>query len=248
MRIIKLAVCDDADSFKTQLLELLFIFEKETGLKFEVDTWECGCELLNGLKNNRTSYDLIFSRIHLPDINGIKAATLLRHWNNHTPICFISSHTKYAFHAFEVGAIGYLQRPLQYCKLKELLQKTTDMVLWGDYKKKTSENYLRISSRHICMKINLADVLYIEKRKNQCSFRFHDREQLCYTSLCNIYRQLNDENKKRFVYIHQGYIANLDYIQNLFSNHVSFGAGIEAPVSRRHYRILKLLFFGEISK
>ena len=50
--------------------------------------------------------------------------------------------------------------------------------------------------------IDLEKVIYIEKRQDQCVFHLTDREQVCYDTFRNIYKQLDHQT---FMRIHYNY-------------------------------------------
>lgn len=70
----------------------------------------------------------------------------------------------------------------------------------------------KIKSGYEDVLIDLQNVIYIEKRRNQCVFHKRDEEICCYEPLKNVYERLDNDV---FMYTHQGYIANFNYIKEV---------------------------------
>jgi DNA-binding LytR/AlgR family response regulator len=79
---------------------------------------------LNGVAQLKTlKPDLVFMDINMPEISGLAVAQLI---NNLTKpkIIFTTGYKKYAHKAFELDAIGYLIKPVNYEKFLQAVHKT----------------------------------------------------------------------------------------------------------------------------
>ncbi len=111
--------------------------------------------------------------------------------------------------------------------------------------KKRKKRYLKIKSGYEDVLIDLQNVLYIEKRRNQCVFHKIDEEISCYEPLKNVYERLDNDV---FMYTHQGYIANFNYIKEVKKDVVCFGRGMEVPLSRKYHDQIKELHMNKIRR
>ena len=84
--------------------------------------------------------------------------------------------------------------------------------------------------------LDLQQVLYVEKSRNQCVIHMEESEVVCYETLKKLYERLD---KSKFYFTHQGFIVNFDKIKEVKKDTVCFGAGREIPVSRRYQSELR---------
>lgn len=59
-------------------------------------------------------FDLLFFDIEMPGMNGMRAAQILRERSVDCPITFVTSLAQYAVASWEVGAAGYLVKPVDW--------------------------------------------------------------------------------------------------------------------------------------
>lgn len=84
--------------------------------------------------------DLALLDIHMPEINGIELASLIKRRRPDTAIIFLTGHAQYAVEAFAVRASGYLLKPVA----KERLAEDVAYALSG--KKKRSDGQIVVQT------------------------------------------------------------------------------------------------------
>lgn len=115
----------------------VLLVEDDTALRFiysKMKTWsECGfsiaAEAANGkqaleiLENK--SFDLIFTDIRMPFVDGIEMLQKLHDNGNTIPVIFASSYDEfeYARQGLILGAFDYLLKPVEQKKLEEVLKR-----------------------------------------------------------------------------------------------------------------------------
>ena len=168
----------------------------------------------------------------MPELSGMEAAEELRRMGKNMALCFVTSFNEYALNAYQIDAIGYVIKPIQYLDLKNMMEKA-EMQYWN--RKKTGEaqkRYLEVMCERRSVIIDLEKVVYIEKRRNQSVFHLTDGEQICYDTLKKIYKRLYHDI---FMHIQQGFIAKYNDVKEALTARACFGSGMEAPLSRRDY-------------
>lgn len=245
MRKLNIAVCDDEEYYRNELKILLTAYKNETGYKLAVSEWESAASMLEATGSGGEDYDLIFLDVEMPDLSGIDAATRLRCIGKDTVICFVTAHKGYAYDAYGVDAIGYIAKPITYTDIKKIIEKTEMHLSYRHNRAAAEKRYLEITSGRTGIIMDLNKVVYIEKRRNQCVFHCTDGEHICYDSLRNIYSRLDHE---QFLYIHQGYVANFPHIKEVLRDHVCFGSGMEAPLSRRYYETVHQRYMDKVNR
>lgn len=240
MRKYVLAVCDDEEYYAEELYRYISTYGNERELDIVCDTYPSGKALLEKVENGE-SYDMVFLDVEMPEIDGIRTAVLLKQKLEFVVICFATSFDEYAMNAFELSAEGYMIKPVAYKKLKEVLDKALILLDYHKNREEAEKKYIEIEVGRGKEIIDVTKILYLEKRRNQCVFHFRDRELICYQSLVNVFKLLN---QNLFLYTHQGYIVNLDEIKQVGKEWVYLGEGVEVPLSRgkakevrqRHYK------------
>src|ERR1700730_18157425 len=103
--------------------------------------------------------DILFLDIQMPDINGIEFSRILNKKN--TAIVFTTAFSEYAVEGFNVDAIDYLLKPIEYDRFLKSVYKAKEYI---DYinNQEIQEGYIFVKSDYQMVKINLKDILYIE--------------------------------------------------------------------------------------
>ena len=146
---MRIAVCDDEEFYRDELSKMITVYGNETGQKLILDTWESGIALLDAVKGGDKDYDIIFLDIEMPELSGMEAGEELRRMGKNMALCFVTSFNEYALNAYQIDAIGYVVKPIQYLDLKKMMEKA-EMQYW--YRKKTEESIIYYN-------------LYIEKKR-----------------------------------------------------------------------------------
>lgn len=111
------------DDDKTTLELLTFQLESE---KFEVTTADSGNEGIELIKQHE--FDVILTDLHLPDISGIGLVKTSKEIAPHTEIIMITGDgsNDRAIEATKAGAFWYLEKPLDFDELFELIGKAVE--------------------------------------------------------------------------------------------------------------------------
>ncbi len=67
--------------------------------------------------------DVVLLDIHMPGMDGVHLAQLLRNQALPPAVVFVTAHAGYALQAFEVEALDYLTKPVRLERLQQALQK-----------------------------------------------------------------------------------------------------------------------------
>ena len=113
-----LVVEDEAQEAR-HLTDLLTRYGKQHGVEFKVTWHSSAMEMLS----DKGHYDLCLLDIEMPGINGMEAAGLLRTYDETIPIIFVTNLAKYAVKGYEVGALGFIVKPVSYGSLSLSLDR-----------------------------------------------------------------------------------------------------------------------------
>lgn len=241
MYTYELAVCDDEQLHIDTIISYMSAFESEERCQINVKSFLSGRALLAQMDQGDYVPDIILLDVDMPDGSGIEIARELHKRVEHQIICFVTAFEEYAFQAYEQHAIGYITKPIVYKKLKEMLHLAIVQV--GYQKNIRPERRIVVSVNGGERIVDVDDILYVEKRRNQCVFHMQDSEFICYGTLAAIFEQLESFE---FYYVHQGFLVNFAQIHEVKQAVVCLGNNREVPLSRTYYKKIKDLHMNKI--
>lgn len=194
------------------------------------------------------SIDLIFLDINMPKLSGISFPKFLQ---NPPPIVFTTAYSEYALKSYDLNAVDYLLKPIEFdrllqavLKVKNMLNKKNDDIISSA---KTSED---ISDQSIFIKsgsefhqLSIQNIKYIESDGNYVTFHTVKRPILARYKLSEVLKLLPKEYFKR---IHRSYIIALKHLETV-KKHAVIIDGNEIPISS-NYRESFLSIIHNVSK
>jgi two-component system, LytTR family, response regulator len=194
----------------------------------------------------KNKVDLIFLDIQMPDINGIQ---LLKSIKDKPMVIFTTAFEQYAIESYELDVIDYLLKPipfdrfikaankaLEYNNLRNKLQTHNSNSLYHEM----THDFFFVKSEYQNIKINFADILYIEGLKDYIKIFLSSKEKpvLTLMSLKSIEEKLPQSN---FVRVHRSYIISINKIDALTKSIIHVGDK-EIPVGELYIdNVLKIL-------
>ena len=236
MEAIRIGICDDEDFFCEELVKLVSVYGNDAEYDFDIHTYSRSEDVATDILEKNVEYHILFLDVEMDGMTGMEAAQKFRREGYKGVICFVSSQDRYAFDAFGVEAIGYVKKPAKYQDVKRLIQKALIQIYYQRDEEEAKKRYLEITTQNEKTMLDLHQVLYVEKRRNQCVIHMEESEVVCYETLKKLYERLD---KSKFSFTHQGFIVNFDKIKEVKKDTVCFGAGREIPVSRRYQSELR---------
>lgn len=147
----KILIVDDEKSIRNTMKDIL---EYE---KYTVDVAEDGPMALEKLKG--TAYDLVYSDIKMPQMDGIELLEHIKTVSGETPVVMISGHgnIETAVECIKKGAFDFIEKPIDLNRLlvttKNALDKTTLVTQTKILKKKVDKKYEMIGNSGALKKV-----------------------------------------------------------------------------------------------
>ena len=116
----RIVLCDDVELERQILKELLTLYFEEMGEEISVIEYESGEALITDVEEGLLEADLLFLDIFMKNMNGMETARRLREMKRKGPIVFLTASPDFAIESYEVQASGYLLKPYDAEKIKEL--------------------------------------------------------------------------------------------------------------------------------
>lgn len=236
MGTIRIGICDDETYFREELEKLISVYANEAEHDLEIRTYVYAKDLAEDILENKVWFHMLFLDVEMEGMSGMDAAKKLREEGYEGIICFVTGKDQYALDAFSVDAIGYLQKPAKYPDVKRMVQKALVQIYYKQDEAEAKKRYLEITTQNEKAMIDIRQILYVEKRRNQCVIHLEDTEIVCYETLKSLFERLD---KRNFCFTHQGFIVNFDKIKEVKKDIICLGAGREIPVSRRYQNELR---------
>jgi DNA-binding LytR/AlgR family response regulator len=161
--------------------------------------------------------DLIFLDIQMPDINGISFSKDLD--KKTSAVVFTTAYSAYAVDGFNVDAVDYLLKPIEYDRFLKAVYKAKEYI---DYlsNQELLEGYIFVKSDYQMVKINVKDILYIEGLDDYIKIYLPQKSILTLMTLKTIIQKLSP---KEFLRVHRSYIVPVSKIDNISKSKIKIG-------------------------
>lgn len=172
--------------------------------------------------------DLIFLDINMPHLTGVD---FVRMSDRLPMVIFTTAYPDYALTGFELNAVDYLLKPFSFDRFFKAVSKAYDL-----YKLKQAskmplappaqqaqapvQEYLMIRVEYSTVRINIADILFIEGLKDYVKIATEAKNYVTKSSMKNVEEKLPPD---KFVRIHKSFIVNLDKVEAFENNHIIIG-------------------------
>lgn len=159
-------------------------------------------------------------------------------------VIFITAFSHYSIQALNLGAIGYLLKPIADDELKAAIQKVIDkneaylvqqsqLQLANSYIEKPKEvNRIVLKNRDYLQIILCDDIVYCEGDKGYTTFFLNNEPGVLVSKVLKEYETLL--SPAHFIRCHQSYLVNMNYVTRYFKEgYLQLKTGVKIPVSAR---------------
>lgn len=216
--MIRIAVCDDEESFIRDLSEKITAYMEQKQISFEITGFINGEDLLK----QEQSFDAVFLDIRLPGMLGIDAARSLYSRNGACPIVFITALKEYVYDAFEVEAVDYLIKPVDVKRLDGTLYRICKRLGRGE------EKSLFLKGAGWCKTVKARGILYCEVLGRKVYIHTKGEVIEYYSRL----KQLEHQLGAGFFRCHRSYLVNLSHVYGYENGMAVLYNKSQVPVSR----------------
>ena len=122
--MFKIAIVEDQEETRESLNRFVRQYAQEQGLQVEISLITDGAEIA---EHYTPGFDIIFMDVEMPRLDGFGAAEAIRAVDTDVVLVFVTNMAQYAIRGYEVDALDYVLKPVnyyQFCtKLSRAIQR-----------------------------------------------------------------------------------------------------------------------------
>jgi len=250
--MIKAIIIEDEPRAAELLNEMLKEIEQR------IDVVDICPDLPSAVKSiKKNNPDLVFLDVELPVYNGLQLLNFLNPEEIRFRIIFTTASHQHAIQAFNMSAVDYVLKPIQYDKLGNAIQKfmegfgKTEPYSYAALK----DNYFNNGNQKIVVPhlngyeiIKLQDIIYIKAEGSYAHIQQENGAGLMVSHNLKYYEELFSENTN-FIRVHRSYLVNINYVKRISRNDGAFLVmenNLEIPISSE--KIDSILAYFNFSK
>ncbi len=181
------------------------------------------------------SVDLMFVDINMPDLSGMDFVKSL---DNPPGIIFTTAYSEYALEGFKVDAIDYLLKPIGYSDFLKSANKALKILApkidTPKEELKSNGDFLLIKSEHRIVRVNFADIKYIEGMREYVRIHLiNTKPVMTLLSMKALEAQLPGN---QFMRVHRSFIVNLSRLTTIERNRIVFDEDVYIPISEQYQK------------
>jgi len=224
---LRIAICDDIQPDRELIKQYTETYCPNYRLSLELFFFENGEALLDSFA--KMSYDIVFLDIYMCGKNGIDTARSIRDAGLKCLIIFTTTSPDYALEGFEVEAVHYLVKPLDYEQVEKALDRCRQLLTMSD-------NYIEIISNRLLVRVPLQDLIFAEVYGNLTVLHTVSGDLKTYMTLDELMLLLTDGE---FVRCNRSYIVNMNFIAGMEKSDFILKNKQKIPISRKDKQQMK---------
>ena len=120
--MLSVAIVEDDRKYSKLLEGYLERYSAENDVKFKVDVFDDGLKFIMGYDGDG-GYNIVFMDVEMPRLDGIKTSRKLRATDKNVSLIFVTNMAKYAVSGYEVDALDFMVKPVDYFNFSLKLEK-----------------------------------------------------------------------------------------------------------------------------
>jgi DNA-binding LytR/AlgR family response regulator len=160
--------------------------------------------------------DLVFLDIQMPELSGIDFIKAIQ---GKSKVILTTAYSEFALEGYELYVVDYLMKPIRLARFLAAVQKAVGQINAGNetQQEKAEDDYIfvKTESKGKLLKINLADIDFIESMKNYVAIHRGGQKTFVYTSMKELEERLP---KKQFIRVHKSFIIPVSRITGIEGN------------------------------
>lgn len=238
----RMAVCEDDETVREGICGFCDRILTEEQIPHQIAAFSSAEELEACLAENRGSdepaFHLLILDILMGEKTGMELAMELREEDDATGIIFITGCEEYMGMGYDVQAIQFLVKPLNWEKLKK--------ALLNDWRKKGRQDLLLIKKGRQSLQLPLSGILYAEADGNHgIRIILKEGEEGFPVSLSELEEMASGGPLIR---CHNSYLVNMNQVRRLDRQNFILQNGKKIPISRKYLKVCQEKLVSSINR
>jgi len=174
--------------------------------------------------------DLLFVDIQMPSMNGI---TLVKSIQQNTMIIFTTAFSEYAVVSYELNAIDYLLKPVNFKRFNQAVNKANAYYNYINKQNHSEDKHIFVRADYSLVNILLSDILYIEGLADYLKIFIRDRKTVVARLTMN--DMVEKLPLKDFIRVHRSFILPFNRIESVRSNSITLPER-EIPIGKTYIK------------
>lgn len=217
--MVSIAIVDDDAEARELLGGYITRFAAERALDTQITGFTDAAELLHHYKPD---YDIIFLDIEMAQVDGIRAAKVIRETDPATIIVFVTNMAQLAIKGYEVEALDFVVKPVDYYSFAMVMRKALQRI------ERRQNKTIRLVTRDTVRVVPLDRIDYVDVQDHYITYHTTDGDITVKGTLGQAETALEHGN---FMRCNRWYLVNVDNITGIDGNTITVG-GEHIEVSR----------------
>lgn len=215
----RIAIVDDEAAARERMKAYFDRFSKEESVPFQLNFFENAALFLTHYK---PVYDIVLMDVDMPGLNGMDAARRLRELDETVVLMFVTNLAQYAIHGYEVSAVDFVVKPVNYSKFAFKLKRALKLV--------PTKNVpmVLLKTEDATVSVELGQVIYVEVQGHNV---FYHTTKETYRTRGSLKQTEETFDDPQFFLCNKCYLVNLAFVEEVQGSTVVV-AGEEISVSR----------------
>ncbi|MCR5546423.1 MAG: LytTR family DNA-binding domain-containing protein [Lachnospiraceae bacterium] len=213
MKQYRIVIVEDDSEYASFLASCLSKYGEENDCNFFARVYNKAESFLDVYNN---SADIVFMDIELGDgfMNGMEAAKKFRKIDPLAILIFVTNMPQYAPQGYDVNALDYLLKPIDYGSLKVKLDKALKVI------QERAGVPIKVKEKQGTRIISSNELMYIEVMGHDLTYHMVDGEITAYGGLREKEAELSGAN---FARCSASILVNLAFIKGLYGDDIEVG-------------------------
>lgn len=230
--MINIAVVDDEQEFRQTICSYIQRYSESHEAQLQATCFHDGLDIAD---EYQARWDIIFLDIRMEHLDGMAAARRIRALDPNVILVFITTLAQYAIHGYEVNALDFVLKPLNYPQFEMRLFKAIREV-----EKHRQKKYIFLKKWNDWIKLSTDEILFIEVKGHTLNYV---TETDVYEKRATIAEAEKELQGMFFVRSSQPYLINLKRIDRISGDEVILGPH-HLPISRNRKKDFLQQFTG----
>ncbi len=204
--MLQIAIVEDQKEAADELENYIKRYGDEHGLAAQIVRMPDGGDIVRAIENEKKDFDIIFMDIEMSKVDGMEAAQQIRKTDKKAVIVFVTNMAQYAIKGYEVDALDFIVKPINYFTVAAKLERAIERV--SSRQEKTVEVHTLDGVRIL----KVSDIRYLETQNRM--LYYHTRAEVLPTR-SSMKQAEKDFLQGQFAKCNQCYLVNLSHVDGI---------------------------------